>query len=186
MTQAPTPTEFADQLLRAQPHIYGDIYSLLPNTDAAMDVLQETNLVRWRKANEFVGGNFLAWACSIARFSVLSHRRDMAREKRVFAADLIEDLADQFEQRLPSVDLMAEALERCLKKLSSDDRALLHARYSHGVSVAQVASQRGRTVNAISRACYRLRGMLLECIQAALPCSHGRNTRAGRSPIVYG
>ncbi len=157
MTQSQTPKEFAYQLLRAQPHIYGYVYSLLPNTDAAMDVLQETNLVLWRKSNEFVGGNFFAWACSVARFCVLSHRRDLAREKRVFSDELIEDLADQFEQRLPRVNLMAEALERCLEKLTAEDRELLNARYSHGGSVAQVAAQRGRTVNAISRACYRLR-----------------------------
>jgi RNA polymerase sigma-70 factor (ECF subfamily) len=168
MTQAQTPKDFADQLLRAQPQIYGYVYSLVPNTDAAMEVLQETNLVLWRKANEFAGGNFFAWACSVARFCVLSYRRDMAREKRVFTDDLIEELADEFAQRIPRVNLMAEALERCLDKLNSDDRELLNARYSSGGSVAGVAAQQGKTVNAISRVCYRLRGILLACISRTL------------------
>lgn len=160
--------DFAGQLLCAQPQIYGYVYSLLPNADAAMEVLQETNLVLWKKADEFVGGNFFAWACSVARFAVLAYRRDLAREKQVFSDDLIEELADTLEKRLPLVNRLAEALDRCLKKLSAEDRELLNARYAHGGSVSRLAAQRGKTVNAISRACYRLRSLLLDCVSRRL------------------
>jgi len=44
-------------------------------------VLQETNLVLWRKADEFNEEmSFVTWACAIAKFQVKAQRRDMQRD----------------------------------------------------------------------------------------------------------
>jgi len=96
-----TPTEDVSrrhealvQLLTAeQGRLFSFIYSLLPDPDRARDVLQETNLLIWRKSDEFVEGtNFRAWTSKIAHFKVLSHLRGMERDRHLFDEDLINQL----------------------------------------------------------------------------------------------
>jgi len=61
--------EIADRLVAAQAGLYSYILTLLPWSDQANDVLQETNLVLWREAAEFSReSNFQAWACRVAYF----------------------------------------------------------------------------------------------------------------------
>ena len=45
--------QFVQLLTENQNRIYGYIYSLLGNFERSADVLQETNLVLWRKNSEF-------------------------------------------------------------------------------------------------------------------------------------
>ena len=55
--------QFVRNLTDCQPRLYAFILSLLPNRDDASDVLQDTNLVIWRRSAEFTDGtNFVAWA----------------------------------------------------------------------------------------------------------------------------
>src|SRR5271155_3247978 len=88
-------------ITNAQPTLYRFIRSLLPDANAAQDVLQETNLILWRKSGEFRPElNFLGWACSIARFQVLAYRRDCSREHRIFDQSLFDELAEEAAERL--------------------------------------------------------------------------------------
>ena len=45
--------QFVERLGSCQDRLFAYILMLLSNRDAALDVLQETNLVLWRKAAEF-------------------------------------------------------------------------------------------------------------------------------------
>ena len=72
--------EFVGQIARHQAALHAYIISLMPGLDGVDDVLQETNLVLWEKRTAFEhGSNFRAWACAIARFRVMGHRRKLAR-----------------------------------------------------------------------------------------------------------
>ena len=72
--------EFVSQIARHQSALHAYIISLMPGVDGVDDVLQETNLVLWEKRRTFEpGSNFRAWACAIARFRVMGHRRKLAR-----------------------------------------------------------------------------------------------------------
>ncbi|MCE9556371.1 MAG: RNA polymerase subunit sigma-70, partial [Planctomycetes bacterium] len=52
------PSElFVRELTASQPRLRAFIFSLLPNRDAALDVLQDTNVVLWRKAATFEEGS---------------------------------------------------------------------------------------------------------------------------------
>ena len=65
--------EFIVRLVGCQNRLYAYVYSLMPNAEQARDVVQEANLIIWRKAAEFEAGtNFEAWACKIAYFEVLA------------------------------------------------------------------------------------------------------------------
>src|SRR5580658_8631053 len=88
-------------ITNAQPTLYRFIRSLLPDANAAQDVLQETNLVLWRKSDEFRDKvNFMGWAFTIARYQVLAYRRDSSREQRMFDQSLFDELADEAAERL--------------------------------------------------------------------------------------
>ena len=64
---------FVRLLIEAQGSLYAFILTLLANADTAKDVLQETNLVLWRKNEEFEAGtHFFAWARRIAEFQVMA------------------------------------------------------------------------------------------------------------------
>jgi RNA polymerase sigma-70 factor (ECF subfamily) len=157
-------------ITNAQPTLYRFIRSLLPDLNAAQDVLQEANLILWRKADEFRPElNFIAWACTIARYQVLAYRRDRSREQQVFDQSLFDELADEAAERLANrAGGQLEALERCLQKLSPREREFIEERYAEGGSVKTMAERGRSTVNAVSRKLFRLRQVLRKCVEQSL------------------
>ncbi|MEN6450043.1 MAG: sigma-70 family RNA polymerase sigma factor [Thermoguttaceae bacterium] len=165
---------FVRNLTGCQPALYGYILSLLPNRNDANDVLQDTNLVLWRRWEEYADGtNFLAWAYKIARYKVLAHHRDHHRDRHVFNDGLFDVLADQAEQRTAAPDGVAGLLDDCMAELSPPHRDLVRERYAPGGSVQEIARRLGQTASVVSVTLSRIRHSLLQCIQ--------RKQVAGRS-----
>lgn len=163
--------EFIRELTVAQPSLWAYVFSLLPDHVAAQDVLQETNLTLWRKADDYQPGTrFLAWASQAAYFHVLSYRRRVRRDRLVFDDDVLAYLAERQGERMTegSVTDQLTALRGCLDKLPQPSRQLLEKRYQPGGSVKDLAEADGRTVAAVSQVLYRIRDKLLECIQTTL------------------
>lgn len=113
--------EFIRLLTVAQGPVYGYLLTLITDRSRARDLLQETNITIWKKADTFEEGtNFNAWACKIAYFHVLSFRRKMAREKLVFDDDILDYLSERNDERLAK-DAAADrikALKSCLDRKS--------------------------------------------------------------------
>jgi RNA polymerase sigma-70 factor (ECF subfamily) len=161
--------QFVRDLTACQALLFGYVLSLLPDVDQASDVLQETNVELWRKADEFEpGSNFIAWAYSIARFKVLSFLRDTKRDRHLFSVEVLELLADQAVCESESRDPQARAFEQCFASLPADQRELLRERYAPGGSVKRMAAERGRSAGGLSVALNRLRTALGECIERKL------------------
>ena len=92
--------EFVRELVCHQNTLYAYILTLLPDRDLASDVLQETCIEAWQKAEEFTkGSNFLAWACRIAHFKVLACRRDLGRGRWSSTNDSSEDIAVEAQEQ---------------------------------------------------------------------------------------
>ena len=92
------PTEyFIKALTESQNRLYGYIFSLVGEHHAASDILQECNLVLWRKFGEFrPESDFIPWAFAIARFQVLAHLRDRKRsDARFVSPEIVELLHDE-------------------------------------------------------------------------------------------
>ncbi len=90
----PADEYFVQQITEHQDRMYGYIFSLLGDHSRASDVLQESNLVLWRKKAQFETGQpFLPWALAIAKFQVLAHVRDRARDRCVLDPKLVEQMA---------------------------------------------------------------------------------------------
>lgn len=168
MSHAPTEA-FIQQFTGCQARLFAYIAVLLGDAEAASDVLQETNLVLWRKSHEFVEGtDFNAWVSAVARFQVLAHLRDARRDRHHFDADVVEELAVVAENAVQDLDDRRTALRKCLETLNPGHRRLLQIRYLEERSVEETASASGRTVAGVVTTLGRLRRALLACIQRKL------------------
>lgn len=161
--------EFIRQLTAAQRRLYAYIYSLVPSADAANEILQETNLAMWRKAEEAEEiRSFEAWSFTVARYAVMTWLKNQSREKLKFDHSLVSLLADQAAESMANLDHRQRALSRCLKQLAESSRELIRRRYVRGESVQIIASTLDRSCAAISQALYRIRNSLQECIELQL------------------
>jgi RNA polymerase sigma-70 factor, ECF subfamily len=161
--------EFADRLVAAQAGLYSYILTLLPWPDQANDVLQETNMVLWREADDFSpGGNFQAWACRVAYFQVLTYRRRSQRDRMVFGDVFLEGLAQEAAPADDDAEQERLFLRECLKELSADERELLQKRYDMGKPVNAIAAERDQSANAVAVALFRIRQALMKCVQVRL------------------
>jgi|SRR5579875_514751 RNA polymerase sigma-70 factor (ECF subfamily) len=180
-TVDPTPpdrgatAEFIGQLSRCQRRLYAFIYALVRHAADAEDILQECNLVLWRKADEFQPGtDFMAWAGRIAQFQVMAFRKKQARRAREHFDDvLIAQLADEAQERLKQFDQRQQALLECLRELRPEQRTLVARRYEPGGSVNEIARSSNRSPKAVSEALRRIREALMRCIERRIALENG-------------
>lgn len=166
MTDSDRTEQFVQQLAEHQNRLYGYVFSLLSDHSRAADVLQETNLVLWRKIGEFdVKKPFLPWAFAIARFQVLANLRDQKRDKLLLDAELAEAISEEAEAQAGKLDEFRQALRPCLASLTEGNRELVEQRYLKSMSIADIATSVDRTVSAVKVALMRSRRHLAECIQ---------------------
>jgi RNA polymerase sigma-70 factor, ECF subfamily len=166
MTSSSNTERFVQQLAEQQNRLYGYVYSLVGDHSRAADVLQETNLVLWRKIDEFDSAKpFLAWAFGVARFQVLAHLRDQKRDRLLLDAELVDVISDEAERQAGQMDQLRDALRSCLETLTPSNRQLIESRYIRSMSINEIASNADRTVSAIKIALMRTRRLLADCIQ---------------------
>jgi RNA polymerase sigma-70 factor (ECF subfamily) len=154
------------QIAEHQNRLFGYIFSMLGDHTRASDVLQETNLVLWRKQAEFRSGDpFLPWAFAIARFQVLAHVRDRGREKCLLDSELVEALAAETAKQAEQFEAVRHALRTCLSQLTPANQELVQQRYFHATPIDKLAESLGRGTSAVKVALLRIRRSLAECIQ---------------------
>ena len=162
------------EIARCQTRLRAFVRCLLVRSDDVDDVLQDINAILWEKADEFEPGtDFWAWASQIARFKVLNQVRKYGRERLVFDVAAVDRLADVAQQRLQELDSRREALEGCLNKLAPPQRQLIDLRYVDGHAIDRIAETVGRSAGAVRQTLYRIRAVLLECIQRQLSSAGG-------------
>jgi RNA polymerase sigma-70 factor (ECF subfamily) len=156
-------------ITRHQAALHAYVLSLLPNPALADDVLQETNLVLWRKAADYDQSKpFMPWACRIAWFQVKAARRDASRDKHVFDSDLIDLLASEDDSDLEGTISLDRALGDCLDQLPQEKRELILHRYQPNSSVHEMATTRNLSPGALSGQLHRIRLMLEACVERKL------------------
>ena len=161
--------EFIELLTGAQSSVFAYVVSLCHDHARAKDILQETNVTLWRKAEDFEEGtNFTAWACRTAYFHVLNHRRKYSREQLVFDEDVFDYLAERQEQRSEDTDARLAALKICLAELPEEQRNLVNRRYEPGASVQRIAEEDGKSVGSVSQSLYRIRAALQASVERKL------------------
>jgi len=168
-SQCPKVERFAQLLATCQRRVFLYALGLVHNAADAEEILQETNLVLWRKFDEYrPGTDFGRWACRIAYYEVLKSRDRKPRSERLLSSEFIEVLAVEAQSSMDLLEARREALTRCLGKLRSSDRQLVVLRYQEDATTRSVARALGRSVQGTRKALHRIRTALLACIERAL------------------
>lgn len=164
---------FVQLLVSEQLRLLNYINVLLADPHAANNVLQETNLVLWRKAHEFQPGtSFSAWAQKVACWQVRAYVRDKSRDRHVFSKELIDQLANRADD--PQDDAAVHVtLRHCLKHISKPNLELLRRRYEEGLPLATLAKRSGKSLSAVKVRLMRVRQALLRCIQQHMSEAEG-------------
>ena len=150
MEEDPIPFDFSRKLTALQRPLYAYILTLLPNRTEAEDVLQETNLILCRKANEYnPEGHFQGWAFNIARYQVMGHISKFKRSKLYFSPDLIENLAEESVD-LIQMDLSRKALQICYELLPKHMKAMAQLRFREDKSLIEISKALNRPMGSVS------------------------------------
>jgi RNA polymerase sigma-70 factor (ECF subfamily) len=159
--------EFQSLLQSVELELYQYILCLVPNWANADDVLQETQLRLWKDFDHYqTGTSFRSWAFSVARYQVLTFRRQQQRSRIVFSQELI-DTMDIMLQQAERNDSSITELRRCIDQLPPNSRELLRLCYGNQESVTVVAARSSRSLTAVYKALSRIRRALRECISLA-------------------
>ena len=153
-----------------QRRLYLYAITLLPDSVDAEDVLQEANLVLWRKFDQYrQGTNFFAWACQIIRYEVLKYREKHTRSASLLDPDVLDRLAEVAVAEVEHLDeFHRRALIDCMARLSPGDRELMRQRYAEAMAVWAMAAAMNRSPNAVSQALGRVRRLLVDCINSSV------------------
>ena len=158
--------QFVRDLTGAQTRLLAFVLTLLPDIQAAQDVLQDANVVLWRKAADFrPGTSFMAWACEVARREVQAHLRDQGRDRHVFDAAFLDGVADSAQRQSEQSSRLGVYLDECLALRPAEDRQLLRERYSPGASVKEMSQRLGVEPGTLSKRICRICDAVLHCIQ---------------------
>ena len=140
---------------RALPQVYGYLIARCGERSVAEDLTSETFLAATRQTSD--GPVSVAWLIGVARHKLADHWRRQAREERLVQAvgSTTGESEDPWEAELDVV-----RAHQLLEGLAPQHRAALTLRYLDGLSVPEVASVLGRTVDATETLLVRARRQL--------------------------
>ena len=137
----------------------------------AMDVVQQTLLIAYRKIHHFFPeADFSVWLRAIARREALDARRRAGRAAGV-TLDVVETA---YEDPEPDGDSpRRRALERCLGGLEGKTGRLVRSHYFQGMDLSSISKSLGMTLAAAKQLLYRTRLALRECIRKRVASEGG-------------
>jgi RNA polymerase sigma-70 factor (ECF subfamily) len=166
MAERQLSESFVHAFLECQNALRAYVTALVMDPNEADDVVQETNVVLCRQADEFPTiNNFTAWACRIAFFEVLSSRKRRQRDRLLFDDALLALVAQDLPQFVEEVNLWQRLLDLCMAELPEAQRQLILKRYGPNGAVKMLAAELGRPVGSVQQSLYRIRLTLMECVQ---------------------
>ena len=161
--------EFILELTQSQQRLFRFLFKRLADREQAREVLQRTNLVLCRKADNFEPGtNFKAWAMTVANYEVMAYRKTQVRERLVFTDAVFAMIGPEDDGRSSVQSARLAHLKHCLKGMSSKNRELIDWRYQGERTLDKIAEEVGSTIGAVTVKLHRLRRQLLGCIQTRM------------------
>ncbi len=163
----------AAEFIRQRQPLSAFVYGLLRDSHLAEDVLQEV----WVRLAAEVGKgtrieNQGAWCRGMARNLVLRHWERQRTSKVVADSELLAKFLDRVEEAFAEDDQTTDewavrqaALDECVANLPERSRHLLTLKYEQRVSIEEIALALDFAFEAVTKALYRLRRALLECVE---------------------
>ena len=155
--------------VRHQQTVLGYVLSIEPNFADAQDIVQEVFLAVSRKAQTWSAGtDFLAWACTVARYETLHFQRTRGRRTARLDRDVIEVVYAEEAVDESEWQHRIRALRRCLGRLAPRAKELVWRRYHGAQMPGEIARSIGWTVDAVRVALTRARNALRVCMEKQL------------------
>ena len=147
--------------------IHRYVRSLVYKREDALDVMQKTAIVLWKKFDQLKEEDeFKKWSFAVARFEILAWRRDVARSKErlVLSSETIELMADELDNETEQLELEREAIiQHCLGKLKQDQISALKSLYEKSDETTVLAQKFGKSITGFYQWVYRIRQKLSKC-----------------------
>lgn len=155
---------------RTAPRVLGCLLRILRDRDRAEEALQDVFVQVWQRARQYdsARGQPLTWLVSMARYRAIDLLR-ASRPVRGFEEGELESLhdpgaadpADDF-----AVAHSTSLLDRCLGRLSTDQRRCLDLAYCNGLSHDEVAASLGSPLGTVKSWIRRGLQSLRECMSS--------------------
>jgi RNA polymerase sigma-70 factor (ECF subfamily) len=139
---------------------------LVPDLAGAEEVLQRVAVALVRKYDRYDRNRpFVAWAIGMTKFEVLYYRRQQATDKHIFDDELVEKVAESYQELVEEFSPMRDALAKCMKALDGRSRRVLQLRYSDELRTPRIAHEMKLSVGAVRILLWRVRNALKHCMQ---------------------
>lgn len=156
---------FTKQFVTEFPALHGFLISLVHNTHAADDLMQDLAERMWLKFADYDESRpFVAWGMGFARLLVKEWYRRQQRTALPLDESMIDMLADEAEERLNRYDDRVIALRSCIRKLTEKQRTVLRLRYQDDKPVKLIATEWKRSQMAVYKMLKQIHIALLACI----------------------
>jgi RNA polymerase sigma-70 factor, ECF subfamily len=138
------------------PALYGVIHRMVNDEELAQDVLQESFVTIWKKANMYSPGKgtFFTWMLNVSRNKAIDYLRKINREgtgKSNFQQDLV------MGQISASIPIDQIGLNELVNKLSDDHKLIIDYLYFRGYTQQEASDELGIPMGTIKS---RLRAAL--------------------------
>ncbi len=158
--------EFATRWTEAQSAVAAFIWSLVPNSHDADDLLQRTAQTLVDKLDQYdETQTFTAWAIGIAKIEVLRFRQERRRDRLVFDEPTIDAIEAATTRNEVDLRELQAVLKNCADKLTTRLQQLLQLHYVEEASPREIAGRLGITENAVFVSLHRARVAMRRCVE---------------------
>lgn len=149
----------------AQPAVFGYILSLVKDFTDAEDVLQKVALA---VVDQFDTYNpefsFQGWAFGIAKNQTRTFQRGLYKDKHVFSDEMVQLLAETYEEIEDELGDLSEKLIHCINKVEGRAHKILELRYQDEHKTGVIAKLLGLSPGNVSVILNRTHQFLKNCM----------------------
>ena len=160
------------------------VFALVSSWQDAEEVMQRVRIRIWQQFDQYDEEKpFDAWARAIAYYLVLAYRKEKSRKREFFGERVLEAVSNQFDHHLERTDDRRDALLACMEKLDDRKRELVNVYYlSSRESTEAIAGELAMSPNALRQALFRIRRVLMECVERTLRMESRRLNQQASGP----
>lgn len=154
-------TAFRELYRTYYPRLFGYVLRMIGRPEVVEEVLDDVLMVVWRKAHRFERRSRVStWIFGIAYRQTLRALRARGRSPRFEELDSESVLAPDSPERDAHRRQRAERLERALRALSPEQRAVVELTYFEGLSYPEIARIAGCPVGTVKSRMFHARRKL--------------------------
>lgn len=162
-------SEFLELLTPNYYKIHSFILMLVPNKADSEDVVQSAITYMWEHFEDFKPGtNFLSWAFTISKYQVLTYRKKKQRSIVHFSDEAFQLIEHENQKLSHEIDDRYDALNECMKKLHQKDLEFLKKRYMKKLSIRDLATEFGISVNISYKRLAMIKTLLHNCVHRTM------------------